>query len=53
VRRRSPKAKNQQSAAAKVLVTVTVLDSLRKGSARGHRGGLAVVRAMSAEKGGA
>lgn len=47
----SPRVPSAQPAAAKVLVTV--LDSLRKGSARGRHGGLAVVRAMTTEKGGA
>jgi hypothetical protein len=46
----SPKAVNQQPAAAKVLTTV--LDKLRSTSARGRRGGLSVVRTMT-EKGGA
>jgi hypothetical protein len=43
-----PKAKNQQPAAAKVLVTV--LEKLHSASARGRRGHLALVRTMT-EKG--
>ena len=46
----NPKAVNQQPAAAKVLAAL--LDKLRSASARGRRGGLALVRTM-AEKGGA
>jgi hypothetical protein len=46
----NPKAVNQQPAAAKVLAAL--LDKLRSASARGRRGGLAVVRTMT-EKGGA
>lgn len=41
----NPKAVNQQPAAAKVLVTV--LDTLRKGSAQGRRGNLALVKSMT------
>ena len=44
----NPKATNQQPAAAKVLAAL--LDTLRKGSAQGRRGNLAVVRTM-VEKG--
>ena len=44
----NPRAPSAQPAAAKVLVTV--LDTLRKGSAQGRRGSLAVVRTM-VEKG--
>lgn len=40
-----PKATNQRAAAAKVLVAL--LDKLHSASARGSRGGLAVVRTMS------
>jgi hypothetical protein len=46
----NPKALNQQPAAAKVLAGLP--DKLRSASARGRRGGLAVVRTMT-EKGGA
>jgi hypothetical protein len=46
----NPKAVNQQPAAAKVLAAM--LDKLRSASARGRRGGLAVVQTMT-EKGGA
>ena len=46
----NPKAVSSQPAAAKVLSTM--LDKLRAVSARGRRGGLAVVRTMT-EKGGA
>ena len=42
-----PKAKNQAPAAAKVLVSV--LDKLRSDSARQRRGGLALVRTMTAK----
>ena len=45
----NPKAVNQQSAAAKALATL--LDKLASASARGRRGGLALVRTMT-EKGG-
>jgi hypothetical protein len=41
----SPRSPSPQPAAAKVLVAV--LEMLRKGSAQGRRGSLAVVRAMS------
>ena len=44
-----PKAVNQQPAAAKVLGTR--LDKLRSASARGRRGGLAVVRTMTGKHG--
>jgi hypothetical protein len=44
------KAVNQQPAAAKVLAAM--LEKLRSASARGRRGGLALVRTMT-EKGGA
>jgi hypothetical protein len=47
----SPKAVNQQPAAAKVLVTV--LDMLRKGSAQGRRGNLSLVRTMTEKDGAA
>jgi hypothetical protein len=43
----NPKAINQQPAAAKVLAAL--LEKLRAASARGRRGGLAVVRAMTNE----
>ena len=46
----NPKAVSSQPAAAKVLVAL--LDKLRSTSARGRRGGLALVRTMT-EKGGA
>jgi hypothetical protein len=46
----NPKATNQQRAAAKVLSAL--LDKLHSASARGRRGGLALVRTMT-EKGGA
>jgi hypothetical protein len=46
----NPRAVNQHAAAAKVLSVL--LDKLRSVSARGRRGGLAVVRTMT-EKGGA
>ena len=46
----NPRAVNQQPAAAKVLAVM--LEKLRSVSARGRRGGLAVVRTMT-EKGGA
>jgi hypothetical protein len=46
----NPKAINQHLAAAKVLAAM--LDKLRSASARGRRGGLALVRTMT-EKGGA
>ena len=46
----NPRAVNQHAAAAKVLSAL--LDKLRAVSARGRRGGLAVVRTMT-EKGGA
>jgi hypothetical protein len=46
----NPRAVNQHAAAAKVLSVL--LDKLRAASARGRRGGLAVVRTMT-EKGGA
>lgn len=45
----NPKAINQQPAAAKVLAAL--LEKLRAASARGRRGGLAVVRAMTNELG--
>lgn len=45
----NPKAINQQPAAAKVLSVL--LEKLRSASARGHRGGLALVRTMT-DKGG-
>jgi hypothetical protein len=41
----SSRAPTPKPAAAKVLVSV--MDTLHKGSARGHRGRLAVVRAMA------
>jgi len=41
----NPKAVSTQPAAAKVLASL--LDKLRSASAQGHRGSLAVVRAMS------
>jgi hypothetical protein len=41
----NPKAVSSQPAAAKVLATL--LDKLRSASARGSRGGLAVVRTMT------
>jgi hypothetical protein len=41
----NPKAVNQQPAAAKVLAAL--LDQLYSASAHGHRGRLAVVRAMA------
>ena len=44
----NPKAINQQPAAAKVLAA---LEKLRSASARGRRGGLAVVREMTNELG--
>jgi hypothetical protein len=44
-----PRAKTAKPAAAKGLIAV--LDALHKGSAQGRRGGLAVVRAMTTEKG--
>jgi hypothetical protein len=46
----NPKALNQQGAAAKVLAAL--LDKLRSASARGRRGGLALVRTLT-ERGGA
>jgi hypothetical protein len=46
----NPRAINQHAAAAKVLSSL--LDKLRAASARGRRGGLAVVRTMT-ENGGA
>jgi hypothetical protein len=46
----NPRAVNQHAAAAKVLSSL--LDKLRAASARGRRGGLAVVRTMT-EKDGA
>ena len=46
----NPKAVNQQPAAAKVLAAL--LEKLHSASARGRRGGLALVRTMT-EKGGA
>ena len=45
----NPKAINQQPAAAKVLAAL--LEKLRSASARGRRGGLAVVREMTNEQG--
>ena len=45
----NPKAINQQPAAAKVLAAL--LEKLRSASARGRRGGLAVVRQMTNELG--
>jgi hypothetical protein len=45
----NPKAINQQPAAAKVLAAL--LEKLRSASARGRRGGLAVVREMTNELG--
>jgi hypothetical protein len=46
----NPKALNQQPAAAKVLTSL--LDKLASASARGRRGGLAVVRTMTEKSGG-
>jgi hypothetical protein len=45
----NPKAINQQPAPAKVLAAL--LEKLRSASARGRRGGLAVVREMTNELG--
>lgn len=45
----TPKAVNQQPAAAKVLASL--LEKLRSASARGRRG-LGLVRTMTTEKGG-
>jgi hypothetical protein len=45
----NPKAIDQQPAAAKVLAAL--LEKLRSASARGRRGGLAVVREMTNELG--
>jgi len=45
----NPQAINQQPAAAKVLAAL--LEKLRSASARGRRGGLAVVREMTNELG--
>jgi hypothetical protein len=45
----NPKAINQQPTAAKVLAAL--LEKLRSASARGRRGGLAVVREMTNELG--
>jgi hypothetical protein len=44
----SPRAVNQHAAAAKVLATL--LEKLHAASARGRRGGLAVVRAMNGQR---